>query len=171
MIFLSSYCPLELTRIIATPYDLPPNTPLCITTEDNTDQHLSSVNPPECVTSGAGLTHLILFASPDRRSLNLVSWNCTSGFVDQQDQIADLLQPNRTYLGLASTTSGISSITNGTFENQGVFVMFIKDGEDEGEEDPQLQVEQWLVPSSGAKLDIQRQNRKWESGGLVPIEM
>lgn len=125
--------------------------------EDNRNWY-SDDDLPQCArgTAGSFLTHLLLFASPDRQTLTLVSWNCSSGFVAQQNRIEDLLKPNRTYLGLATT-----SASNLTFVGQSVYVLF-----DEG---AGPQVEEWRVPSSGG-YNTAEQNGVWNLLGNVPIE-
>ncbi|KAK0643803.1 hypothetical protein B0T16DRAFT_447655 [Cercophora newfieldiana] len=64
---------------VNTPFALPPGTPLAVVTEDNRNFYAGNTRPgctrPEI--SNAFLTHLILFATPDRRSLTLASWNCS----------------------------------------------------------------------------------------------
>jgi len=169
----------------STTFPLEPHTPLCVTLEDNRNL-FSSTTLPECVRTisaaftpygvGAFATHLILFASPDRRSLNLVSWNCSSGFVEQQDRIADLLKPNRTYHGLASTPA-----SNLKFTDQTVYVLYSEDGEvsdkegdSEGERaGPAVKMEEWLVPASGEGVPVReqiQQKGKWKLSGPVPLE-
>ncbi|KAK4221935.1 hypothetical protein QBC38DRAFT_491053 [Podospora fimiseda] len=129
-----------LGSVTETTLPLSPGTPICITTEDNRNYYSSSTLP-ECATPsrGTSLTHLILFATPDKKDLNMVSWNCSSGFVDQKSRISGLLKPGRTYLGLSATPQ---SQTNLSFVDQRVYVMF-----DEGK--GEVKMEEWQVPSSG----------------------
>ncbi|KAK0712121.1 hypothetical protein B0H67DRAFT_587080 [Lasiosphaeris hirsuta] len=147
-----------LGTVANTAFQLPPHTPLCVMTEDNRNW-FSEATLPECArtNTGAFITHLILFASPDRRNLTLVSWNCSSGFLVQQDRINPLLKPNRTYLGLSST-----SASNLTFVDQRVFVLF-----DEG---AGPRAEEWQVPTSGAEVKT-GQNGPWKLLGDVPIKL
>ncbi|KAK0620525.1 hypothetical protein B0T14DRAFT_497038 [Immersiella caudata] len=137
--------------------DMSPRTPLCVTMEDNRNRFRQSPLP-ECAESGTFLTHLLLFASPNRHSLSLVSWNCSSGFVPQQNRIEGLLKPNRTYLGLATTSA--SSLS---FADQRVYVLF-----DEG---AGPQVEEWEVPASGGtNIGGPPQNGPWRLRGAVPTK-
>ena len=48
------------------------------------------------------LANLIIYTSPDRSSLSLNAWNCTSGFVDQTPAIQPLQKANTTFLSLAA---------------------------------------------------------------------
>ncbi|KAK3358233.1 hypothetical protein B0T25DRAFT_541205 [Lasiosphaeria hispida] len=141
-----------------TAFELPPHTPLCVSTEDNRNW-FTEETLPECArtNTGAFITHLILFASPDRQSLTLVSWNCSSGFLVQQDRISKLLKPDRTYLGLTTT-----SASNLTFVDQRVYVLF------DGGTGPQ--VEEWQIPTSGGAVKT-GQNGPWKLLGNVPIEL
>jgi hypothetical protein len=72
------------------------------------------------------LTYLILYAVPDRSSLNLNMWNCSAGF-NSTSQIQPLLKENMTYLALASHQDG------------SVYVMY-----DQGNGP---QIEEWKVPT------------------------
>jgi hypothetical protein len=116
-----------------------------VTVEDN--RKLFPQNAiPECARNRDNfMTHNLLFATADRRNLTLYSWNCSSGFVNQDSRIANLLKPNRTYLGLASTDVGRLPL-----DNQRVYVMF-----DQG---AGPQVEEWEFPS-------------WKLLGEVPINL
>jgi hypothetical protein len=141
-----------------TAFDIAPHTPLCVTMEDNRNYYTDETLP-ECAQTnlGAFLTHLILFASPDRSNLTLVSWNCSSGFVMSQNRIQGLLRPDRTYLGLATT-----SASNLTFEDNRVYVAF-----DQGNGP---EVEEWQVPPSGGTSGRRTgQNGPWTRLGSVPI--
>jgi hypothetical protein len=141
-----------------TAFDITPHTPLCVTIEDNRNYYTDETLP-ECAQTNAGafITHLILFASPDRSNLTLVSWNCSSGFVMAQNRIQGLLRPNRTYLGLATT-----SASNLTFDDNRVYVVF-----DEGNGP---EVEEWQVPASGGSNGRRGgQNGPWTRLGSVPI--
>ncbi|KAK0643830.1 hypothetical protein B0T16DRAFT_459931 [Cercophora newfieldiana] len=145
----------SLGRAVDTALEISPRSPFCVTIEDNRNW-FSESTLPECARTGAStfVTHLLLFASTDRQSLSLVSWNCSSGFVPQQDRIQSLLKPNRTYLGLATTSD--SSLT---FSGQRVYVLF-----DEG---AGPQVEEWEVPASGG-LNTAEQSGPWKLRGEVP---
>lgn len=150
-----------------TAFDLPPGTPICITTEDNRN-YFSEATLPECARTnrGAFITHLILFASPDGRDLNLVSWNCSSGFLTQKSRISDLLKPGRTYLGLSATPQ-----TNLTYVDQRVYVLYAEDGtaSSSGEDQPQLKMEEWQVPASGGGQVVPGQNGPLTLMGEVPM--
>jgi hypothetical protein len=145
-----------LTSDIDTSFEMSPRTPFCVTIEDNRSFFTQSTLP-ECAQSGTFITHLLLLASADRQSLSLVSWNCSSGFVPQQSRIEKLLKPNRTYLGLSTT-----SASNLTFSDQRVYVLF-----DEG---AGPQVEEWEVPASGG-VKVEEQNGSWRFRGVVPTKL
>ncbi|KAI0528332.1 hypothetical protein GGR58DRAFT_529053 [Xylaria digitata] len=115
---------------ISTGFDFPPHTALSISTQDNRD-YFTTTTLPECVADQQ-LTCLILFPTIDRNSLNFVSWNCSSGFLNQTTRIEPLLQSNRTYLGLASTVTSFDS------EDQRVYVLFDAGNGPE--------IEEWEVP-------------------------
>lgn len=133
--------------MLATIYTLAPHTPFCVSTQDNRNYY-TTTTLPECAED-AQLTHLLIFATADRSSLNLISWNCSSGFTDQQIQIAPLLKPDRVYLGLSSTLNSLSAT------NQRVYVLF--DGGDGPE------IEEWQVPEVS-------DNAKWKVLGSVPVK-
>ncbi len=130
-----------------------------MTTEDNRN-YFTETTLPECARTnrGAFITHLILFASADRKDLNLVSWNCSSGFLVQRNRINDILKPGRTYLGLSST-----SASNLTHIDQRVYVLF-DDGSDSA---PKM--EEWQVPPSGGRSTA-GQNGSWKLLGEVPLQ-
>jgi len=110
---------------------------------------------PSCAGTDP-LTHLILFAGEDRQDLKLVSWNCSSGFVDATNRIAGLLKPKRTYLSVATT-----SASNLTFVDQRVYVLY-----DEGK-GPIM--EEWQIPDSGRSIPTPGQGGNWKLRGEVPI--
>ncbi|KAI0140003.1 hypothetical protein F4776DRAFT_677254 [Hypoxylon sp. NC0597] len=145
-----------LGNAVNTAFDLAPHTPICVTIEDNRNYY-TDATLPQCAQSniGAFITHLILFASADRKNLTLVSWNCSSGFEIQQSRIENLLLPDRTYLGLATT-----SASNLTFVGNRVYVLY-----DEGNGP---EVEEWQIPSSGDS-SVSGQNGPWTRLGRVPI--
>ncbi|KAK4442082.1 hypothetical protein QBC34DRAFT_419271 [Podospora aff. communis PSN243] len=145
-----------LGSAVNTSFEMSPRTPFCVTIEDNRNFFTQSTLP-ECARSGTFVTHLLLFASTDRTSLSLVSWNCSSGFVQQQSRIEGLLKPNRTYLGLATT-----SASNLSFSDQRVYVLF-----DEG---TGPQVEEWEVPASGG-VKVEEQNGPWKLRGAIPTKL
>jgi hypothetical protein len=93
------------------------------------------------------LTHLILFAVPDRSSLVLSAWNCTSGFSDRTSEIEPLQKPNTTYLALAAMSDRVTGIGN-------VYIMF-----DVGHGP---QVEEWTVP--------QRAGQPWVTVKNVTVD-
>ncbi|KAF2733135.1 hypothetical protein EJ04DRAFT_553597 [Polyplosphaeria fusca] len=94
----------ELNDAKSTAFQLPPEIPICIATQNNTS-FWTPETMPEC-SLDTPLTHIILFATPDRSGLTLVYWNCSDGFVDQSSSISSLVKPNRSYLGLASHNDG-----------------------------------------------------------------
>jgi hypothetical protein len=77
------------------------------------------------------LANLILFAVPNRSSLVLSAWNCTTGFLDHTSEIEPLQKPNTTYLSLAAMSDRVTGDGN-------LYVMF-----DSGNGP---QVEEWTVP-------------------------
>ena len=126
--------------------------------EDNRNWYTDSTLP-ECArtSTGAFITHLVLFATPDRQNLTLLSWNCSSRFQIQQNRIEKLLKSGRTYLGLATT-----SASNLTFVDQRIYVLF-----DEGKGP---QVEEWEIPVSGG-VNAAEQNGAWKLLGEVPTRL
>ncbi|KAI0193475.1 hypothetical protein F4808DRAFT_475344 [Astrocystis sublimbata] len=122
---------------------------LAVSTQDNRN-YFAPGTLPDCASGDnpQELTHLILFPSVDRSSLNLVSWNCSSGFLDQTTSIEPVLQQNRTYLGLANTLSSLDP------EDQRVYVLFDAGGGPE--------IEEWQVPPGA-------QNADWKVLGTVPV--
>ncbi|KAM7188527.1 hypothetical protein V8F33_010570 [Rhypophila sp. PSN 637] len=146
----------EFGEEAVTNYKLPLNSPLCVSTEDNRNYYTESTLPA-CVRTNDPLTHLILFATEDHKDLKLLSWNCTSGFIDATSRIQNLLRPNRRYLGVA-TTSG----SNLTFVDQRVYVLY-----DEGKAEPTL--EEWKIPDSG-KGGLPDQNGPWTLNAKLPIK-
>ncbi len=131
--------------------------------EDNRDLEFdpSLVGVSKC-TGSETFTHRILFASADRQTLELVSWNRTrGGFLAQNDRIKGLLKPNRTYLGLAATASRFKF----TLVGQQVYVLF-----DEGNG---TRLEEWEVPPSGDETRLLPnfdfgQTGPWKLIGEVP---
>ncbi|KAK3312443.1 hypothetical protein B0H66DRAFT_525501 [Apodospora peruviana] len=163
----------EMGTVTDTAFELPPGTPICVTTEDNRN-YFSDTTLPECARTnrGAFITHLILFASPDGRDLNLVSWNCSSGFLTQKNRINDLLKPGRTYLGLSATPQ-----TNLTYFDQRVYVLYAEDGSSAAssssggqQQQRKLKMEEWQVPTSGGPsgLVAPGQNGPFRLMGEVP---
>ncbi|RWA05290.1 hypothetical protein EKO27_g9816 [Xylaria grammica] len=138
----------EISNPISTNLDILPHAALSISTQDNRD-YFTSTTLPECATrDGHELTDLILFSTPDRSSLNFISWNCSSGFLDQTSYIAPLLQANRTYLGLTGTLTSFNP------EDQRVYVLFDAGNGPE--------IEEWEVPPGA-------QNANWKVLGRVPV--
>lgn len=157
------WCWQSLTiRSPATDYDLKPGTPICVSTQDNRN-YFTDETLPDCTKTGTNpfLTHLILFASEDRKNLSLVSWNCSSGFVSAKDRIDALLLPNRTYLGLTTTSSTSTFGSNSSFSNQRVYVAFA------GGNGPEI--EEWQIPNSGGVLNAVDQEAGWKLLGNVPF--
>ncbi|KAJ8133256.1 hypothetical protein O1611_g360 [Lasiodiplodia mahajangana] len=123
---------------ISTTFNLLPHTALSISTQDNRD-YFTNTTLPDCARGDQPFTHLIMFPTPDQSSLNLISWNCSSGFVNQTTKIEPLLKAPRTYLGLANTVSSLDP------EDQRVYVLF--DGGDGPE------IEEWQVPPGSRDAD------------------
>ncbi|KAI3327054.1 hypothetical protein HD806DRAFT_485891 [Xylariaceae sp. AK1471] len=140
----------SLSDPTSTVFELQPRAPLCVSSQDNRN-YFTTTTLPQCATEDdQQLTHLIMFPSPDRSSLSLVSWNCSSGFIDQKPKIEPLLQANRTYLGLANTLTSLDS------EDQRVYVLF------DGGNGPEI--EEWQVPPGA-------QNADWKVLGRVPATL
>jgi hypothetical protein len=78
------------------------------------------------------LTNLILYAVPDRSSLVLSAWNCSTGFLNHTPEIEPLQKANTTYLSLAAMNDPVTKDGN-------VYIMF-----DSGNGP---QVEEWTVPT------------------------
>lgn len=72
-----------------------------------------------------------MFTVPDRSSLVLNAWNCSTGFLDHTDEIKPLQKPNTTYLSLAAMSDRATG-------DGSVYVMF-----DSG---TGPQVEEWTMP-------------------------
>ncbi|TLS21589.1 uncharacterized protein PpBr36_10132, partial [Pyricularia pennisetigena] len=145
----------SLGRLSSTAFKLQAQTPLAVIPRDNTGFY-NRDTLPECART-APYTHLILFASSDRSSLLLVSWNCSGGFVDQTSKIGPLVvvpgRPSRTYLALAAPQP--DGLANSTPSSGRVFVLF-----DAGDGP---QVEEWQAPRGGT-------DAAWEVIGPVPVE-
>ncbi|SPO06374.1 uncharacterized protein DNG_09063 [Cephalotrichum gorgonifer] len=144
-----------LGSAVNTAFDFEPRTPICVTTADYRASYTRQTLP-ECARTDTGAfnTHFILFATADRKSLTLVSWNCSSGFIRQQNRIEKLLRPDRTYLDLSATMAG-----NLTSADDRVYVLF------DGGNGPEI--EEWQVHAgeSGSSGDP---NEPWELLGSVP---
>jgi hypothetical protein len=100
-------CACQLTWQLAVITDpvLSPRTALVVIAQNNTSLYPTWGDRPEC-SRNAPLTHLILYTNTDRSGLNLDSWNCSSGLINQTNNIASLVGRNRKYLGLASHQDG-----------------------------------------------------------------
>lgn len=119
----------KLILVSETDVVINPRSPLTVVAQDN--QPLFSADTmPECVQQ-TPLTHLIIFAVPDRSSLAMSAWNCTSGFQDHTDEIKPVQRHNTTYLSLASMSDRVTG-------DGSLYIMF-----DTGEGP---QVEEWTVP-------------------------
>jgi len=108
---------------------LPPFSPLTVLAQDYAPLYTIDLLP-ECSRS-VPWTHLKLYPTPDEKSLNLNSWNCSDGFVDLTAQLKSLLKEGREYTDLASHEDGK------------VYVMF-----DQGDGP---EIEEWTVPISTAE--------------------
>jgi hypothetical protein len=85
---------------------------------------------------------LILFAVPDRCSLILSAWNCTTGFLDHTSEIEPLQKANKTYLALAAMSDRVTG--------DGKVYIF------DSENGPQ--VEEWTVPKRKGDLWVTSRN-------------
>ncbi len=97
---------------------------------------------PECAKA-TPLTNLIFFPAPDASSLILKTWNCTTGFLDQTNEIGALQKANTTYLSLATLNDKVTG--NGT-----LFVMY-----DSGN-GPLM--EEWTVPLRAGEPWVRRRD-------------
>jgi len=93
------------------------------------------------------LANLIIYTVPDRHTLVLNAWNCSTGFVDHTSEIKPLQKPNTTYLSLAAMNDRETEV--GT-----VYVMF-----DSG---AGPQIEEWTVP--------QRAGDPWITSRKVTVD-
>lgn len=73
---------------------------MIMASQNNTSQ-FSVAERPEC-SRPFPLTQQQLYPSANRSTLNLVAYNCSSGFVSLAPQLAPVLKENRTYLALSS---------------------------------------------------------------------
>jgi hypothetical protein len=89
------------------------------------------------------LTNLILYAVPDRSSLVLSAWNCSTGFLNHTSEIEPLQKANATYLSLAAMSDMVTGDGN-------VYIMF-----DSGNGP---QVEEWTVPTRAGDPWVTRRN-------------
>ncbi|EJT74826.1 hypothetical protein GGTG_08664 [Gaeumannomyces tritici R3-111a-1] len=144
-----------LGRSSSTAFKLSPQSPLAVIARDNTGFY-SRDTLPACARA-APYTHLVLFASPDRSSLSLVSWNCSGGFAEQTAKIKPLLlvrdRPGRTYLDLAAPQP--DGLANTTPSSGRVYVLF--DAGDGPE------VEEWEAPDGGT-------DAAWKVVGSVSVK-
>ncbi|KAK5706373.1 hypothetical protein LTR97_001361 [Elasticomyces elasticus] len=129
--------PVESTSVVsitsqsATPLTVDPRAPLAVVAQDNQPLYTeNNITLPECYQQ-TPLTTLIVYATPDRRSLVLSAWNCTAGFEDQTGEIAPLQKPNTTFLALAAMSDRATGDGN-------IYLMF-----DAG---TGPEVEEWTVP-------------------------
>lgn len=117
------------TRNLATGLRLEPQSPLAVVAQDNQPLYTTDTLP-ECAQN-TPLTNLILFTVPDRTSLVLSAWNCTTGFLNHTSEIMPLQKANTKYLSLAAMSDKATGDGN-------VYIMF-----DSGNG---RQVEEWTVP-------------------------
>ncbi|KAL9118892.1 MAG: hypothetical protein Q9187_004552, partial [Circinaria calcarea] len=97
---LDSKSVISLTSQSPTGLTVEPRSPLVVVAQDNQPLYTTDTLP-EC-THNTPLTNLILFAVPDRSSLVLSTWNCSTGFLDHTSEIEPLQKANTTYLSLAA---------------------------------------------------------------------
>ncbi|MCJ1462869.1 hypothetical protein MMC07_001473 [Pseudocyphellaria aurata] len=120
----------SLTSESATGLTVEPQSPLAVVAQDNQPLYAAETLP-EC-THDTPLTNLILFAVPDRSSLVMSAWNCTTGFLDHTSEIKPLQKANTTYLALTAMSDKATGDAD-------VYIMF-----DSGNGP---QVEEWTVPT------------------------
>lgn len=78
---------------------------MTVATQDNTPVYSTWGSRPEC-SRAQPYTHLVMASTADASSLNLYSWNCSSGFVNQTSQISSLLRNKKRIYSLASHVDG-----------------------------------------------------------------
>lgn len=85
----------------ATGLTVDPRAPLAVVAQDNSVLY-TNTSKQQCM-SDTPLANLILFTVPDRSSLVLNAWNCTTGFLDRTFEIQPLQKANTTFLSLSAT--------------------------------------------------------------------
>ncbi|KAK3723043.1 hypothetical protein LTR37_002189 [Vermiconidia calcicola] len=120
-----------LTETQVTDFELPPGAPITALTQDNTPLFPTWADRPQC-SWFLPPTQLFLFGSADKSTVNAVTWNCSTGFVDITPSLQNVLKPKRDYLALSSHNDGK------------VYVMF-----DAGDGP---QIEQWTVPQFSGQM-------------------
>lgn len=114
---------------VATGLTVEPQSPLAVVAQDNQPLFTTDL-APECMRE-TPLANLIFFAVPDRTSLVLNAWNCSSGFLDHTSEIEPLQKANTTFLSL-------SAMNDRATGDGSLYIMF----------DPGTgpQIEEWTVP-------------------------
>ena len=118
-----------LTRSTATDLRVDPRASLAVLAQDNRSFY-AKTKSPECAKN-APLTHLIFYTVPDRSSLVMSAWNCTTGFEDHTTEIMPLQKTNTTFLALATVSDRFTSTGD-------IYIMY-----DSGHGP---QVEEWVMP-------------------------
>lgn len=106
-----------------------PQSPLAVVAQDN--RPLYTTDPKPGCMRNAPLANFIFFAVPDRTSLVMNAWNCTSGFLDHTPEIKALQKANTIFLSLSATNDRATG-------DGSLYIMF-----DSG---TGPQVEEWTVP-------------------------
>lgn len=119
----------SMTSQSTTPLTIDARAPLAVVAQDNQPLYDSNTLP-ECYQQ-TPLTNLILYTTPDRRSLGLTAWNCTAGYEDHTAEIQPLQKQNTTILALAAMSDRATG-------DGDMYIMY-----DSG---AGPQIEEWTVP-------------------------
>ncbi|KAL8969536.1 MAG: hypothetical protein Q9183_001953 [Haloplaca sp. 2 TL-2023] len=114
----------------ATGLTLDPRVPLAVVAQDNTALY-TSASTRQCMYT-TPLANLIIYAMPNRGSLALSAWNCTTGFIDRTSDIKVMQKNDTTFLALTAATD---ETAYGGF----LYVMF-----DSGDGP---EIEEWRIPN------------------------
>ncbi|KAE9989910.1 hypothetical protein EG327_002097 [Venturia inaequalis] len=95
----------DVTEFGSTDVVIPPKAVMAVAIQDNGPVYTTWGQRPEC-SRLLQYTHLVMTTTADASGLNLYSWNCSSGFVNQTSQITSLLRNKRQIFSLASHIDG-----------------------------------------------------------------
>ncbi|KAE9968727.1 hypothetical protein EG328_007293 [Venturia inaequalis] len=95
----------DVTEFGSTDVVIPPKAVMAVAIQDNGPVYTTWGQRPEC-SRLLQYTHLVMTTTADASGLNLYSWNCSSGFVNQTSQITSLLRNKRHIFSLASHIDG-----------------------------------------------------------------
>ncbi|KAL8634537.1 MAG: hypothetical protein Q9228_007868, partial [Teloschistes exilis] len=88
----------DINLSTATGLIVDPRVPLAVVAQDNTALY-NTVTTRQCMLD-TPLANLIIYTIPDRSSLTMNAWNCTTGFLDRTSDIEPLQKANTTFLAL-----------------------------------------------------------------------